>query len=139
MIRNIEAKDIEEVVNLGIKVNQDFKKLFDLLSIIQTDTDHIYVYEKNNKIVGFIHIQLLYEVMDIINIVVLEEYRHNGVASNLMDYVISEHNEIKKVMLEVNEGNDIAIKLYSKFGFKIINKRRNYYNNENALVMERVI
>ena len=45
----------------------------------------------------------------------------------------------KKILLEVNEKNLIAIKLYYKFNFEIINIRPNYYGNDSALVMERVL
>src|SRR5260370_17799305 len=39
--------------------------------------------------------------------------------------------------LEVRPSNDVAVRLYEKFGFKVIGRRRGYYtdNNEDALVM----
>ncbi len=41
------------------------------------------------------------------------------------------------ITLEVRESNDIAQKLYRKYGFTTVSTRRGYYsdNNENALVM----
>jgi len=41
------------------------------------------------------------------------------------------------ITLEVRESNDVAQKLYRKYGFTIVSTRRGYYsdNNENALVM----
>jgi ribosomal-protein-alanine N-acetyltransferase len=37
----------------------------------------------------------------------------------------------------VRESNDVAQKLYRKYGFTVVSTRRGYYsdNNENALVM----
>jgi ribosomal-protein-alanine N-acetyltransferase len=39
--------------------------------------------------------------------------------------------------LEVRPSNDVAVRLYEKFGFKVIGRRRGYYtdNNEDAIVM----
>ena len=41
------------------------------------------------------------------------------------------------VTLEVRESNEVAQKLYRKYGFTIVSTRRGYYsdNNESALVM----
>jgi ribosomal-protein-alanine N-acetyltransferase len=37
----------------------------------------------------------------------------------------------------VRPSNDVAVRLYEKFGFKVIGRRRGYYtdNNEDAIVM----
>ena len=40
-------------------------------------------------------------------------------------------------LLEVAVDNDVAIKLYEKFGFKIIHTRKKYYGKKDAYVMER--
>jgi len=39
--------------------------------------------------------------------------------------------------LEVRPSNEVAVRLYEKFGFKVIGRRRGYYtdNNEDAIVM----
>jgi len=44
----------------------------------------------------------------------------------------------KKIYLEVRESNLEAQNLYKGFGFKVVSKRKNYYqdNNETALIME---
>ncbi len=43
--------------------------------------------------------------------------------------------------LEVRESNDSAQKLYARFGYRKLTKRRNYYsdNNEDALLMGAVL
>ena len=40
------------------------------------------------------------------------------------------------MLLEVRCDNINAIKLYKKYNFKIINIRKNYYENNDAYVME---
>lgn len=136
MIRPAEIGDIEEINNLGILVNSNFRKLFNIKDILNKKFSKIFVYIDNNQIVGFIHITELYEAADIINVVVKEEYRRNNIASNLIDYMLSDLSRgVKLLTLEVNVNNIAAIKLYKKFGFDIINTRKHYYNNDDAYLM----
>lgn len=89
--------------------------------------------------VGYIEIQKLYEVLDIIDIVIYEEYRKKGFASKLLQYVIDNNKNVEKIMLEVREDNYPAIKLYEKFDFKKIGERKKYYKDKSAYIMERVV
>ena len=41
-------------------------------------------------------------------------------------------------MLEVNENNLEAIRLYSKLGFNEISVRERYYGSDTAIIMEKV-
>ena len=43
----------------------------------------------------------------------------------------------KNIFLEVREGNEVAVSLYSNFGFRIVGKRKAYYSDtgEDAIVM----
>jgi len=77
----------------------------------------------------------IFDDVDIMNIVVREDKRGIGIASNLLSYIIRK-NENKKINLEVNEHNISAIKLYQKFGFKVEGMRKKYYNKtEDAVLM----
>ena len=69
-------------------------------------------------------------------IYVKEEYRKKGVATELLNYMITTNN-FNNITLEVNIKNLNAINLYKKFDFKIINIRKNYYNGVDGYLMER--
>lgn len=136
MIRLANEKDINKLETLGEIIDKDYKKTFNILNILKDNNSSIYVYEKDNLVVGFLHISKLYETVDIINIAVDSNYRNKGIASNLLDYMISDMNQnIKKFILEVNVNNKEAFNLYKKFGFKVINTRLKYYNGEDAFLM----
>ena len=50
------------------------------------------------------------------------------------------HFSENKFLLEVNENNIKALKLYKKIGFEQISVRKNYYgNNEDAIIMMKII
>ena len=48
-------------------------------------------------------------------------------------------NNLKKLNLEVRENNINAIKFYEKLGFVKVRTIKNYYGNENAFFMIKVL
>ena len=66
-------------------------------------------------------------------------WRNNGYASALLDNLIQNNKDAKKILLEVNENNEEAIKFYQKHKFVEINRRPKYYQNGDAIIMERVL
>lgn len=139
MVSNVLIDDLKKFNELGSVVNSNFSNLFNLKALIDSSYDYVYGYYDENDLVGFIHITKLYETMDIVNIVVEEKFRNRGIGNFLIEYVIKLFNDIESIMLEVNENNNAAISLYEKNGFKIINKRNNYYGADAALIMKRVV
>ncbi len=137
MINNIELKDKERFNELGLIVNKNFAKLFQIEELINSSYDSLFGYYENELLVGFIHINKMYETIDIVNIVVDEKYRHQGIATRLIKYVLNNFDDVEKLMLEVNENNKVAINLYLKNGFKEINRRPKYYGSDTAIIMER--
>ena len=134
MVNNCTIKDIDRIKELGNLINNNFSKLNDLNSVI--DNKEIIGYYDNNKLVGFLIFKKMYEVIDILYIVVDPIYRKHGIGTRLMEELFK--LDYEKILLEVNVSNKEAIKLYKKFKFKIINIRKKYYKNEDAYVMEAV-
>ncbi|WP_294372223.1 ribosomal protein S18-alanine N-acetyltransferase [uncultured Clostridium sp.] len=93
----------------------------------------------NNKVVGFIGTWIIFDESDITNIAVHPDYRKLGIASKLINSMIDYCNKknCTSYTLEVRAGNDAAISLYKKHGFKIEGIRKAYYqdNKEDALLM----
>lgn len=97
-------------------------------------------YIESEKEIGFINIESHYEIIDIVDVYVQEEHRNKGVASELLKYLIENYsNKCEKFMLEVRISNKVAIHLYEKYGFKQISVRKNYYDKEDALILERTV
>lgn len=137
MINKLVVDDKDEFYELGKIINKNFDKLYNLENIVDSLYDDVYGYFIDNKLVGFIHINKMYENIDIVNIVVDEDYRRRKIGSKLISYVIDLYDDVMSIMLEVNENNINAIKLYEKMNFKEINRRLKYYGNDNAIIMKR--
>ena len=140
MIRHFLESDFEAIYQLGNKISDNFSKTNNLKEIFKDKFTKILVYEKDNEVVGFLMYIELDDTVDILDIIVKEEYRKQNIASCLMDYMISElQDSVKLITLEVRKSNTPAIKLYEKFGFGIVNIRKSYYDTEDAYLMGRVI
>lgn len=104
---------------------------------ILTNTDSVYNYKDCDKVLGYLEIRLVDGVIDIMNLFVNEENRKQGIATSLMEEMFKKEN-YSRIMLEVNENNIEALRLYNKLGFKEISLRDRYYGEDTAIIMEKV-
>ncbi len=125
---------------MKITKTTDYKKIKDIFNYeISTDNPFLktLVIEENNDIYGFITFSIIYDRIEIEMILVQEEYRRKKIGTQLMEYLddYSLQNNIKNITLEVRETNIPAISLYQKHGYKKEAIRKNYYQNENGILM----
>lgn len=75
----------------------------------------------------------------ITNIAVHPEFRGRGIGNIIVEDLINcaETENIKSLTLEARKSNITAINLYSKFGFKEVGIRKDYYQDtgEDAIIM----
>lgn len=91
---------------------------------------------------GFAGAIKIIDEVNIMNIVVKKDKRGFKIGSALLEEIlkISKQQKAKTIILEVNEKNLPAIKLYQKYGFKQIGLRKKYYNNtDDALLLGTVL
>ena len=72
------------------------------------------------------------------NVAVKKEYRGKGFGNLTISRLINDAklSGLKRMTLEVKEGNMPAITLYESFGFKPAGVRKNYYDGKyNAIIM----
>lgn len=86
---------------------------------------------RDGNAVGFVGASYFMDEADILRVAILPEYQRKGIATQLMQEMITSLKKllVKKIMLEVEEDNVKAQGLYKKVGFKEISKRKNYYKN----------
>ncbi len=95
----------------------------------------------DNKIIGYIIYSIIFDESEILNIVIDSSYRGKTFGIQLLNYAIEDIKNKKclNVFLEVAKKNIIAKNLYLKFGFVEYNVRKNYYNNDDAVLMKKVL
>ena len=124
---------IEEIKDIN-KIKELFDKYKEKYNPIIKDYTFILVFKENDKYVGFLIYQLLYENAEIIDIFVLDEYRNKGIGKSLILKML-ENKSILNVTLEVKIDNKNAIMLYNSIGFKKVAIRKGYYNGIDGILM----
>ena len=122
-----KIKDIKLIENLFNEYKEKYNPIIN-------DYTFILAYKKEDKYVGFLIYQLLYENAEIIYIFVEEEYRNNGIGKELLNKML-ENKKIKNITLEVKIDNKFAILLYNSLGFNVVSTRKGYYNGADAYLM----
>ena len=135
----IREADIPRMNELGSLLEENFSKVYSISEMLEDNISKVFVYEKDDQVVGFILATDLQETCDILSVVVDSNYRRMKIASNLIDYLISDLDEnLKLITLEVSTKNTPALKLYDQFGFEVVNIRKKYYQNgDDAYLMAR--
>lgn len=93
------------------------------------------IYKEKDSVVGFLNYDLIYDRIEIDYIYVNPEYRKQGIASKLFDYMVENSKNIKNITLEVRKSNINAINFYKKHGFEEVAIRENYYGSEDGILM----
>ena len=131
--------DLEKIKN---SLASDFDEFWDYSTLKEELSSPFSKYfvakNANNSIVGFAGIKIVLDEADLMNIVTRKSMRNLGIASSMLEYLISycKSVKIKSLNLEVNVQNSIAINLYKKYNFKEVGLRRKYYNNTyDAILM----
>lgn len=95
-----------------------------------------YLAKQGGTILGFLAVQQLVEDWEILQLAVQKDAQGQGIAGYLLERLDS---FLGTVFLEVRASNRRAKRLYQRYGFVEIGKRKDYYHNpiEDAIVMKR--
>ena len=130
----IRTPNLDELKYLYDLVESEFKVKY---------SDNVYtnwlVYIDNNKIIGFLNYDSIYDKAEIEYIYVDPLYRKSGIATKLFNKMLEDLDKknIDSITLEVRSDNTSAINFYEKNGFKSASIRKNYYGNIDAILMIR--
>lgn len=87
------------------------------------DDSKYFVSKIDTEVFGYISYRVVLDEVEIMNVVTREDARNMGIASSLLSYLIR-NVDASKFNLEVNENNKVAIKIYKKFGFMEVGKKK---------------
>lgn len=141
-IRKMKQEDIEQCINIEKSHNIKILSREILENDLKKDSNYYLVATLNNTLVGYIGLSYVLDTADIISVVVKKDYTKKGIASLLLNEIISfcYKKEIKNIFLEVRKSNTPAQALYNKFGFLKISERKKYYNNmEDAYIYTKIL
>ena len=106
-------------------------EIYSPLSVLETE-------ERDGKIVGYALGRVVADEAELLKICVLSEWRKQGIAEKMLVRLLGKmrENGAAACFLEVRSKNAPALALYEKLGFQKIALRRDYYPDDDAVVMK---
>ncbi|MDO5286119.1 MAG: GNAT family N-acetyltransferase [Actinomycetia bacterium] len=95
--------------------------------------------DADGQVIGVATFQTSGDFADLLRVVVAPQWRHQGVAQRLVRAGIewAQATGAHRMLLEVEQTNASAHRLYERFGFEPIDRRLDYYGRDrHAMVME---
>ncbi len=89
MIRRANYRDLESINIIGRELHDNFDYLFKMENVLNTSYSRVYLYEEEGKVLGFIHVDSHFEIMDLINIIVLKEYQNKVIGNKLLEFIVN--------------------------------------------------
>lgn len=111
-----------------------------LLSELKNENTKYIVLKENDNIIGFAGIWITPDDIELNNIVIRKDKRGKGYSKLLLEKLIEISKGLDREIftLEVSEQNEVAISLYSKFGFEKVGLRKKYYDGKfDAILMSK--
>lgn len=141
-VRRAEERDVKEIAFLETVCFSDPWSVESVYhDVVENRLAFYVVAESENKVIGYAGVWNILDEGHITNVAVSPDYRRMHAATLMLDLLIevTENAGIKRHTLEVRAGNEGAIALYQKHGFKVGGIRKGYYrdNGEDALIMWR--
>lgn len=135
------AEDIEEVMEIEVRSFPNPWSRAQFESELRNPVSFSYTVRAREgareRLAAYIIFWAVHGEAHVLNIAVHHDFRRKGVATWLMETAlgIMKDNLVSEVYLEVRRSNAAARRLYYNLGFKEVFERKNYYGDEDAIVM----
>ena len=138
-IRPATVADIPALASLDQQTNPHPWTANQFQAAHQPPIRTLLIAENDQQIIGYIAWQHIQDEIELHLIATAPSHRQQGIASQLMQQLIaSAQQHHARIILEVRASNHIAQALYRKHQFTPIATRKNYYGNEDAIIMEKL-
>jgi ribosomal-protein-alanine N-acetyltransferase len=139
--RRMRPSDLSRVMQIELQCFTMPWSEATLRGLLRRSDADLFVAEDNHEVVGYTVFWCVLDQGELGNVSVAPGWRRRGIGEGLVRAVLASARDrgVREIFLEVRVSNTGAQKLYERFGFLEIGRRRNYYLEpvEDALVMRR--
>jgi len=136
-IRKARFTDIESVFEIEQESGGSWTQL-QFIQELHTEFSLFLIAEHEDSVAGYLIAWKVADEIQLNNIAVRKTLRKQGIGNNLLSEMnTSCSGKCYSVFLEVRSRNIDAINFYSNNGFTKTGVRKNYYNDDDALLMEK--
>ncbi|WP_420809770.1 ribosomal protein S18-alanine N-acetyltransferase [Herbaspirillum robiniae] len=136
------AEDVEAVVEIENAVYSHPWTRGNFLDSLYSGYQAQTLRDGDHALLGYFLVMLAVEEAHLLNISVAAAHQHKGLGQMLLNQatMLAGRHGMRTMLLEVRESNAHAIKVYRRYGFSEIGRRKNYYPaadnaREGAIVM----
>ena len=136
--RKGDISDLYEISQLEKIIFKDEAWTQEMLKIelLRNENSKTLIIEENGRILGYLMARSVLKEYNIINMGVFPPRQKEGIGTMLLSNFLESIKNNSSVFLEVKKSNLNAIELYKTIGFKVFDKRKNYYKDgSSALIM----
>ena len=136
--RKGDISDLYEIYQLEKIIFKDEAWTQEMLKIelLRNENSKTLIIEENGRILGYLMARSVLKEYNIINMGVFPPRQKEGIGTMLLSNFLESIKNNSSVFLEVKKSNLNAIELYKTIGFKVFDKRKNYYKDgSSALIM----
>ncbi|MDR2557530.1 MAG: GNAT family N-acetyltransferase [Mycoplasmataceae bacterium] len=133
--RTLNRSDLKQVAEFETEFKQYGYQPEQITKMFNDQNYRIIGAYNQEQLIGYAIISVS-DAIDILKIFVVKKFRNRNVGTNLLTYITEEYPN-KKILVEVNVKNLVAINFYLKNKFRKLNIRKQYYGEDDAQVMER--
>lgn len=140
LFKQTDSTTAETIEKIEKKLFEKPWNLKDISESIENPLNYTEIAEVEGEPAGYIIYSANRFDAELLRIGVNDKFRNKGLATALLKrmFDVLSKNKILEVFLEVNENNP-AVSFYNKNGFTEIARRKNYYGNENAIIMKAMV
>lgn len=142
-IRDICETDIEKICQLEKKIFSDPWGAAGVRESLGQNYTKLFGAWTGEELAGYAIVYFLADEGELVRIATAPSCRRRGVASGLIRELLRVCRErgMKRVLLDVRESNEAAIKLYKGTGFQVDGMRKDFYTkpSEAAILMSREV
>jgi ribosomal-protein-alanine N-acetyltransferase len=140
IIRKAQFTDIDSV----LEIEQESINSWSYDQFIQELNNEFAVFlvaESNNNVIGYAVAWRVADEIQINSISVKKNFRKQGIGSKLLAEIIkNDTNRVySRAILDVRSKNMEAINFYTDNDFTKTGLRKNYYNDDDAILMEKIL
>jgi ribosomal-protein-alanine N-acetyltransferase len=137
IIREAVPADFKSIFKIESEAFKSPWTIEGLLTELVSPRARFIVNEHQGKIAGYALLWVVADELHLLKIATASGYRRRGISSALIAYIINEFKDASVMLLEVREKNVEARNFYKKLGFVENGLRKNYYPDDNAVLIEK--
>ncbi|MCO4772189.1 MAG: ribosomal protein S18-alanine N-acetyltransferase [Deltaproteobacteria bacterium] len=134
LLREAGPSDLDAVVRVDVRSFTRHWPAKEFANHLEDPLVRIWLCEDSTGPLGYVHIRVIVDEAELLNVAVDPSARRRGVARRLLGHAQTHAREAgaERMFLEVRRDNEAALALYRRAGWEQVGIRKRYYSEDGA-------